>query len=96
MDVSQVCNFLEQRKRNLRCKELSATLVDLGFCVKDGKRGGHKVLTHDGLADFYSQSFNCGHGKNPEIKPAYISKIISLLREYEQPLNKFLKERGHD
>jgi hypothetical protein len=46
---------------------------------------------HKGLPSFYSGSFNCGHGKNPEIKPAYISKIIQILKQYHDELNDYLR-----
>ena len=85
---------LERGKRNLRCGELTTLLVALGFEVKDGKRGGHQVFTHDGLADFYSGSFNCGHGRDPEIKPAYIGKIISTLKLHEQALITYLEAQS--
>lgn len=70
-------------------------LERLGFEVKDGKRGGHKLFFHDHLPSFTSSSFNCGHGKNPEIKPAYIKKLIRTLREHESDLKKYL-EKGED
>ena len=53
-------------------------LERLGFEVRDGSKGGHKVYTHDGLPSFFSASFNCGHGKNPEIKPI-LTKSLMLL-----------------
>lgn len=37
---------LKQRKRSMRCRELVSTLEELGFDVRDGSRGGHKVYTH--------------------------------------------------
>ena len=70
--------YLQQHKTNLCCKDVKYLLESLKFEVKDGKRGGHKVFVHYGLPSFQSGSFNCGHGKNPEIKPAYISKIIKI------------------
>ena len=67
-------------------------LESLGFEVRDGKRGGHKLFFHDGLPDFRSGSFNCGHGKNPEVKPAYITKIINVLETYDESLRAYLGE----
>ncbi|MGI0153613.1 MULTISPECIES: type II toxin-antitoxin system HicA family toxin [Pseudidiomarina] len=77
----------------LRCKEVIAALETLGFEVRDGKRGGHKVYVHDGLNDFHSSAFNCDHGKNPQIKPAYIKKIVKVLKQYEQELLELLGEK---
>jgi hypothetical protein len=82
---------LFQSNRALRCKDVVSELEKLGFEVRDGKRGGHKVFFHGGLSDFRSGSFNCDHGKNPQIKPAYISKVAKTLKMYEQELKEFLK-----
>lgn len=90
MRTALVCRTLNERKGNIRCQEIKRLLENLGFFVKDGKRGGHKVFTHDGLAGFISQSFNCGHGKNPEIKKPYIAKIVDLLKEREKDLDEYL------
>lgn len=77
----------------LRCKDVIVALEGLGFEVRDGKRGGHKVYVHDGLVDFHSSAFNCDHGKNPQIKSAYIKKIAKVLRQYEQELVELLGEK---
>ncbi|MBD3587436.1 type II toxin-antitoxin system HicA family toxin [Salinimonas sp. HHU 13199] len=90
---TEVVDTLRQRKTNLCCNDVKDLLHQLGFEVRDGKRGGHKVFTHDGLPSFTSGSFNCGHGKNPEIKPAYITKIIRTLQIYEAELSQYLSER---
>ena len=77
---------------NLRCNDLVRTLRSLGFDVRDGKKSGHKVVTHPGIARFSTAAFTCGHGKNPEIKPVYVKKMISSLRDYESDLIAFLRE----
>jgi hypothetical protein len=69
--LEESLNFLQQHKANLCCEDVKKLLLNLGFEVRDGKQGGHKIFVHSGLAAFQSASFNCGHGKNPEIKPAY-------------------------
>jgi len=38
-------------------------------------------------------SYNCGHGKNPEIKPAYVVNVLRALRQYESELDEFLREQ---
>jgi len=83
---------LQQRKTNLCCEDVKSLLVDLGFEVRDGKQGGHKIFVHQGLPSFMSGSFNCGHGKNPEIKPAYILKIIQILKHHRDELEEYLEE----
>ncbi len=77
---------------NLRCSDLVRTLRGLGFDVRDGKSPGHKVITHPGIARFSTSGVNCGHGKNPEIKRAYVTKMIGLLRDYESDLVAFLRK----
>lgn len=86
----EVVNILSEARKSMRCTELTKQLVRLGFEVRDGGRGGHKLYFHDGLPEFYSASFNCGHGKNPEIKPAYIRKVLKVLEQYKQELIEFL------
>jgi len=85
-------NLFESGK-TLRCKDVIAALERLGFEVRDGKRGGHKIYVHDGLDEFHSSAFNCDHGKNPQIKPAYIKKIVKVLKQYEQELLELLGEK---
>lgn len=77
----------------MRCEEAKKLLLQLGFDVKDGKRGGHKVFTHQHLPSFQSIGLNCDHGKNPEIKRPYIKKIIKLLEQHEEDLIKYLEKR---
>ena len=76
----------------MRCSELTKLLISLGFEVKNGKRGGHKVFTHDGLPDFHASSYNCDHGKNPEIKRPYIKQVKKTLRQHESSIRAYLKK----
>jgi len=77
---------------NLRCKDLERVLCSLGFDVRDGKKQGHKVVTHPGVARFTTDAFTCGHGRSPEIKRVYVMKMIRLLRDYEADLIAYLRE----
>jgi len=86
---------LESVRANARCRDVIEKLENLGFEVREGKRGGHKIFVHDHLPSFRSGSLNCGHGKNPEIKPVYIKKLIRLLNEHESDIKKYL-EKGDD
>lgn len=83
-------------KRSLRCLELASHLRELGFEVRDGKRGGHKLLFHDGIRDFTSTSYNCGHGRNPEIKTPYIDNILKLIEKYQKEIIEYLESEDHD
>jgi hypothetical protein len=92
LQIQNTINNLQQRKSNLCCDDVKSLLVNLGFEVRDAKQGGHKVFVHQGLPSFMSGSFNCGHGKNPEIKPAYIVKIIQVLKQYNDELVHYLEK----
>jgi hypothetical protein len=76
----------KRRKASLRCQEVADGLGSLGFVVKEGKAPGHKTFSHPDLADFHGGSWNCGHGKNPEILRAYIVNIIRILEQYRDEL----------
>ena len=92
--LKDTIDHLQQHKTNLCCEDVKHLLVDLGFEVRDGKKGGHKIFVHQGLLSFQSASFNCGHGKNPEIKSAYIQKIIQILKQYQKEIEEYLGEKS--
>lgn len=92
LNIQNTIDQLQQHKTNLCCEEVKRLLQGLDFEVRDGKQGGHKIFVHPGLPSFMSGSFNCGHGKNPEIKPAYIGKIIQVLKQYREELERYLEE----
>lgn len=96
MRLNDVEQRLRTNKRTIHCKEVCSLLESLGFAVRDGKRGGHKIFTHPNLNNFYSSSYNCGHGRNPEIKPAYITNILNILDTYDTELREFLGETDDD
>jgi hypothetical protein len=87
----EVVEALTASKASIRCGALAEQLERLGFEVRDGKQGGHKIFVHDGIPGFFSGSYDCGHGKNPEIKPAYIRKVLRILRQYEEEIIDFLE-----
>jgi hypothetical protein len=63
----------------------------LGFAVRDGRKQGHKVVLHDGIPNFWSAAFTCGHGRNPEVKAAYVTKIRKALLRYEVEIINYLE-----
>lgn len=82
---------LESAGTSVRCSELTVLLQELGFTVRDGSRGGHKIFVHDGLPSFRSGSYNCDHGRNPQIKRPYITNVLRILREHEDELKSYLR-----
>lgn len=89
----EVVGVLSAAKKSIRCDELASQLNRLGFDVREGKLGGHRVFFHDGLQGFTSSSYNCGHGRNPEIKPGYIGKILRILRQHEAEILYYLEKQ---
>jgi len=91
---TDVINALNNAGASMRCKQVTTLLKELGFDIKDGKRGGHKVFTHQNIQSFISGSYNCEHGKNPEIKRTYIKQVIKVLNKYEQELVEYLEKKN--
>lgn len=89
--LDQAKDTLKAKKADMRCSEVIEILERLGFAVKSGKSPGHKVYSHTELPEFYTSSFNCNHGKNPQIKPAYITNILRVLGLHESALRAHLK-----
>ena len=71
---------------DIRCNAMVRLLTELGFSVRDGRKQGHKVVTHPGLAAFTSAAFSCGHGRNPQVKRVYVASIRSLIASYADDL----------
>ena len=74
---------------DIRCTAMVRLLTGLGFSVRDGRKQGHKVVTHHGLAAFTSAAFSCGHGRNPQVKRVYVASVRSLLASYADDLQKW-------
>lgn len=94
MTVNEAIEALQQAGASMRCSELQKILESLGFEVRDGKKQGHKVVTHPGLEGFFSSSYTCGHGKDPEVKRNYVRAMLSLVKKYEDELQKITEDRG--
>jgi hypothetical protein len=84
---------LQTAPASQRCAHIIATLKGLGFNVRSAKKAGHYVYVHDDLPGFLSGSFTCGHGKNPEVKPAYVRKMLRVLQTYEAELIEYLERQ---
>jgi hypothetical protein len=91
--LKQILEELKGSGATLKCEGMRRYLECLGFDVRDGKKEGHKIVTHKGLPSFYSTSYTCGHGKNPEIKPQYVQSIRKTLVQHEEELKEYLKEQ---
>lgn len=84
--VQTITQDWRHRKANLRCKEICAGLEYLGFTVRDGRRGGHKIVSHSSLEDFIGTNFNGGHGTNDIVRPRYVEKLLRVLENWSDEL----------
>jgi hypothetical protein len=72
----------------LSCSEVKSLLTDLGFNVRSGAKGGHKVVTHPkGLTDFFSTGYNCKGGSGP-VDRNYLGKLISVVKMHKDEIRK--------
>jgi hypothetical protein len=92
--LEQAVRKLSSTGASMRCADLSRILEGLGFRVGEGKSPGHKVFTHPHIPGFYTGSYNCGHGRNPQVKRAYITKVLRTLRQFEAELSNYLESRN--
>ena len=95
MTIDEILETLQARKANLRCDELSRLLESLGFVVERVKKGNHKKVKHHGLEGFPGSGFDCGHGRNPKVKPGYANKMKHLILDYRSEMEEYL-EREND
>lgn len=93
MTVDEAISTLTQKAKSTRCSELTGILRSLGFNVRDGKKGGHKVISHPGLLNFLGSGFDAGHGSDREVKPPYIRNMIRMLKTHKQELGEWLENQ---
>jgi len=96
MPISDTIQTLGNAGASMRCSDLQRALESIGFEVKDRKKPGHKVVYHSRLSEmseFTTTSYTCGHGKNPEVKPAYVKKMLGVIRRYESELKELNGEK---
>ncbi|WP_146162956.1 hypothetical protein [Variovorax sp. WS11] len=89
MTTSAVEALIADLKKNpagWRCKDMCRALERLQFTIRP-VGSGHKVVSHAKLAGFTGTNFDCGHGKDPLIKPAYIRKLASVLEKWQDKLD---------
>jgi len=86
VSYDEIIAELRGRPANIRCAELADLLGQLGFVVRDCGKGNHKAFSHSRLAGFPGGNYDCGHGKNRQVKPVYVRRIIRILEEWEDQL----------
>jgi len=91
LDYDGALAKLRSSGANTRCKDLTKILEDLGFKVRDGNSGAHKVFDHPSIPEFSGSNYNCGHGRNPQVRPGYVNRIITVVERLETEIRTYLK-----
>lgn len=76
---------------NVKCKDFTKLLGDFEFDVRDGTRGGHKIVTHPKLLSWNGSIYNCGHSSGADVKPNYIKTFLKIVKEHEDELREILE-----
>ena len=92
LKFDEVVNQLKAARSSIRCQQMARFLEQLGFEVRDAKKQGHKVFVHGSIESFSGSNYTCGHGRNPEIKSVYVSKVLKVLKQHEVEIKQFLGE----
>ena len=87
LTYDEAVKTLQQKRKALRCSDVRSLLTDLGFKVRNGAQGNHKVYSHPGIPHFHGSNYDCGHGSDPVLKSVYIDNIRRVLERYESDLN---------
>lgn len=91
----KLCTALEKMASgaNTSCKDFTAVLKELGFEIKNGRKGEHRVATHAaiGLTVEDGANYNYGHNPGMHVKRSYIKKFVRICDEYEKELRGWLK-----
>ena len=94
MDYDELEKLFSNAGNKTRCTDLINWLESAGFKLKKGKRGNHYTFTHDGIDGFTTSDFDCGHGKNSEVKKPFITKILNhVIKQYKTELEDYFKKQ---
>ena len=93
MGYDEVFNELQAGKAasGLPCGDVRRLLTQVGFTVRDGSKGGHKIVTHDHLDGFTTAAYNC-KGGDGIVGRAYLGKLIQVLKTYKTGIKEYLGE----
>lgn len=92
LDYDSAYERLKVSAGNLRCNDVCSILSALGFVVRDAKSGGHKTYIHIAISNI-NGNYNCGHGKDPQVKKPYIMKILDVLEKNENDIKRYLDKK---
>lgn len=91
MTIDQALDQLAVNKRNMKCSTLESILASLGFTVRRGSRGGHRVYSHAHIKEFRGSGFNGGHGADDQVKAPYVLGAIKVIKMHRMELEKFME-----
>ncbi|TMW74411.1 hypothetical protein FG147_07680 [Thauera sp. UPWRP] len=77
---------------NTACRDFTALLIEFGFEVRDGSKGGHKVVTHPALPLAEAKNYNCGHNPGTMVKKPYVKEMLKFVQHQEDALREWI---GH-
>ncbi|WP_233010499.1 hypothetical protein [Rheinheimera faecalis] len=100
IDIGELIDDLARKKNTISCcgsHGLLSLLERLGFNHKSGKSDGHRVFTHPVLRNksngkFTTFGIDCGHAPKRPMKPAYVSTVIKILRDYQDELTEIVND----
>jgi hypothetical protein len=83
LSFDSVIQKLKLSKANISCDEFVSFLKKLGYKVRKGTNGKHHSYSHPDL-DWFGSNFDCGHGRNPQVLPINIGKVIKILERHRE------------
>jgi hypothetical protein len=90
-----IIKYLRQSKKSIVCDDVIRYLTKLGYEVTKRSGGKHFTYDHPKL-DWHGSNFDCGHGRNPQVLPCYIDKIIKILEAHKDEFDEPGKESEND
>ena len=77
---------------NTSCHEFTSLLKKLGFDIRDGSNGGHKIATHDGIKLTVEDgaNYNCGPNPGTMVKRGYVKHFLGIVDDNEVKLRRHI------
>ena len=75
---------------NTACRDFTALLTEFGFEVRDGSKGGHKIVTHPALPLAEAKNYNCGHNPGTTVKKPYVREMLKFVQHQEDALREWI------
>lgn len=92
--VSAAIRQLSAGGANTRCSDMNRILSGLGFRIENGSRGNHRTFHHDEIDKFLGGNYDCGHGRDAQLKKRYVEQVAKVVIEFEDDLRTILGEEN--